>query len=160
MKKYLFFIFVAAFAISSCCKKTACVEIHSIPVTFYGFTAAEVDTIYTTGYIAGSGFTNISRAEEKDTARHMYNLPDGTFSLELREPHLSSQFGHDASLYDAHEWKIYIPSVNKTIFIHNYGYNSYRCNGCGFRRGEEVKSLSTCSVNDSTKKVDDIRIYK
>ncbi len=161
MKKLIPLACLAAFALSSCCKKTACVQNADMAITFYGFTAAEVDTVITTGYALGSMFSKVTRAETIDTAGHFTHMPDRPFCLVLKRPPSTNAYGGGYNLsFGAYEWKLYIPAVNKTILITNYGYQTYNCNPCGIRKGKEIRSLSTCSVNDSTKNVDDIRIYK
>ena len=147
--------------LSSCCKKILCVENKELVITFHGFTKAEVDTIYTTGYQLGSGFTIVGRPQQTDTVRNDGYSTDSVFTLFVGVQY-NGVTGYGAyGLIDDYEWKLHIPATGKTITIHNYGYNTYRCsNGCGFRKGQEVKSLSTCSVDNTTTPVGSIKIYK
>lgn len=161
MSRYVLPLCIILFAISSCCKKILCVENKTIMVTFHGFTKEEVDTIYTTGYQLGSGFTIVGRPQQRDTAMHDNSTPDSVYSLFISRQYNSFTSYTAYGLNDDYEWKLYIPATGKTITIRNYGYQSYRCsNGCGFRKGQEVKSLSTCSVDNTIMPVGNIRIYK
>ena len=130
-------------------------------VSFHGFNSAELDTIYTTGYQLGSGFTIVGRPQQRDTAMHDNSTPDSVYSLFISRQYNSFTSYSAYGLNDDYEWKLNIPATGQTITIRNYGYQSYRCsNGCGFRKGQEVKSLSTCSVDNTIMPAGNIRIYK
>lgn len=156
MKKHLMFICVVSYLLSSCCKKTDCVEIHEFTVEFRGFTLDEIDTIYTTGFALNSSFTEVTKEEQKDTVREYENNYLLVHDIGYRPPIVLVS----SSLNDNHEWKLYIPSINRTVLIYNYGYNTYKCGGCTLKKGDRVASLSTCSVDDSTKRVDNIVVYR
>lgn len=156
MKKFILPILCASLAFSSCCKKIACVEMNGLSIQFIGFSPSEIDTIYTTGFRLNTTFTDTAETAKIDTVK----LSDGTTYL-LHDFTSGGYTAYGSSLTDNYEWRLYIPSINRTIHIFNYGYNTYRCsNGCGFKRGEEVKSLSTCTVDNETQKAADIKIYK
>ncbi len=130
-------------------------------VSFHGFTKAELDTIYNTGYQLGSRFTIVGRPQQTDTTMPDINKPDSVYKLFISKQYNGATVYVANGLNDEHEWKLNIPATGQTITIRNYGYQSYRCsNGCGFRKGQEVKSLSTCSVDNTIMPVGNIRIYK
>ena len=161
MSRYVLSLCIIFFTISSCCKKILCDENRTIMVSFHGFTQTELDTIYTTGYQLGSGFTIVGRPQQTDTVMPDTNNPDSVYTLFIGTQYNGVTFFGDYGLNDDYEWKLNIPATGKTVAIHHYGYQSYRCsNGCGFRKGQEVKSLSTCSVDKTTMPVGNIRIYK
>lgn len=159
MRNYAFAIIIASLAFSSCCTKKACVEMAGVPLKFYGFTLAELDTIYTTGYAPGSYFAQVTRPEQIDSVQRDYDSP-GVFHLNIDGNYTLSPHAGGSTLSDEHEWKIFIPAVNKTILISNYGYRTYTCNKCAFSKNEKTRSLSTCTINGKTESVHDIRIYK
>jgi len=162
MSKFLLpLLCLTFFTISSCCKKILCEENRSMIVSFHGFTKADLDTIYTTGYQLGSGFTIVGRSQQTDTTMPDINKPDSVYKLFISKQYNGATVYVANGLNDEHEWKLNIPATGQTITIRNYGYQSYRCsNGCGFRKGQEVKSLSTCSVDNTIMPVGNIRIYK
>jgi len=143
-----------AFCVSSCCKKETCTTLSNLPVFFYGYSASELDTIYTTGYAIGSGFTQEARERKADTFRM---LDDGSAMLQVKDN--ISVTGNE-SLPDTYEWKIYIPAVNQTILLSDYDYSSYNCNKCGLRRGTPIRTLATVYVNSVKRSVGELKIYK
>jgi hypothetical protein len=162
LKKYILFLslIVCFVAYSSCCKKEACLEVTGVPITFYGYNAVDLDTVYTTGYAPGTGFAKVTRERQADTIQKDYGS-DTTFALMVRGGGgISAGALPGSALSDEHEWKIYIPALNQTIFISEYGYHSYTCNSCGSSKGSDVRSLSTCSVNGAHIAVDAVMIYK
>lgn len=145
---------IASILLSSCCKKETCTTISNLPVFFYGYDPADLDTIYTTGYAIGSGFSQETRQRQADTFKV---LDDGTAMLQVRD--YDPAIGNP-SLPDTYEWRIYIPATNSTILLSDYDYASYDCNKCGFRRGTPLRTLATVSVNSVKRSVGEIKIYK
>lgn len=161
MSRILLLLCLVSFTISSCCKKILCEENRSVMVSFHGFTKAELDTIYTTGYQLGTRFTIVGRPQQTDTVLPDMYKPDSVYNLFISTLYNGTTVYTSNGLTDDYEWKLHIPATGQTITIHNYGYQSYRCsNGCGFRKGQEVKSLSTCSVDNTTMPVGKVIIYK
>jgi hypothetical protein len=134
---------------SSCCKKTFCTTPAGLGVGLVGFDLAEIDTIYTTGYALGSGLTTVKREQQLDTVTVEYNS-DSVFFVKPKS---------NGILSEAYEWKIFIPAVNKTYTITDYGYKSYKCGGCGHKK-EETRTLSTCLLNGVRTHVGALRIRK
>lgn len=153
MRSFIGLLFLALCA-SSCCKKETCTTLANLPIFFYGYSAADLDTIYTTGYAIGSKFTQETRERKADTFRV---LDDGSAMLQVKD---NISVTGNASLPDAHEWKIYIPGVNQTILISDYDYSSYNCNKCGLRRGTPIRTLATVYVNSVKRSVGELKIYK
>lgn len=142
------------FCVSSCCKKETCTTLSSLPLFFYGYSTSDLDTIYTTGYEIGSGFTQETRERKSDTFRVLDN---GSAMLQVKDN--ISVTGNE-SLSDSYEWKVYIPAVNQTILLSNYDYSSYNCNKCGLRRGTPIRTLATVYVNSVKRSVGELKIYK
>ncbi len=160
MKKNILVLLLATVALSSCCTKKYCVELSGFPIKFYGFNSADLDTIYTTGYAPGSNFAQITRPEQADSVRADSDTPT-IFLLNARQNGVVAPPNTvGAAFSDQHEWKIYIPSVNKTILISDYGYSTYSCNNCLFDKSDKVRSLSTCSVDGITESAQKIKIHK
>jgi len=160
--KYYLTTILAAITISwaSCCKKEACLEIAGVPITFYGYHAEDLDTIYTTGYEPGSNFSIVTRDTLMDTVQYSYGS-ETVFALKSRNEGGTTAGSLPGSALDAtHEWRIYIPATDQTIRIYKYGYHHYTCHSCGSSKGEEKKSLSTCYINGTLVKVDAVMIYR
>ena len=87
-------------------------------------------------------------------------MADEVFSLVLTEIDVSTPASSRGTLYDSREWKIFIPSVNRTILISDYSYNTFDCNSCGSSRGERITSLNTCSVNGTMQQANAVRVNK
>ncbi len=156
MKKHLLFVCIASYILTSCCSKTDCNDNHSIPIEFRGFTLDEIDTVYTTGFAANSSFTDTTKETQRDTTiggDSTYILRHGYFTR-------STVVIQGLNLSDLHDWKLYIPAINRTVRIYNYTYNTYRCGGCRPGRGMKVSSLANCNVDDSIKNASNIVIYK
>ncbi|GAA4467468.1 hypothetical protein GCM10023093_23460 [Nemorincola caseinilytica] len=146
--------------ISSCCKKESCLEVVGVPISFYGYRASEVDTIMITGYARGTGFAQVVREQQIDTVQASPDQ-DSVYVLKLKNSNAITVGALPGSgLTDAYDWQIYIPAVNQTIRISDYGYLTYRCGACGFDKGEDIHSLSTVNVNGASVKVDAVMIYK
>lgn len=149
-------VLLTSLLLSACCKKQSCTELTCLPVAFYNFAPEDLDTIYTTGYAIGSGFTQVMREKQADTVRAVEGQ-QGVYMLKVRN---GSGAGPDGALSDQYEWVIYLPSVNKTIELSDYDYSSYNCNKCGLRRGTPIRSLATVYVNSVKRSAGDIRVYK
>jgi hypothetical protein len=143
MKHTLIYLFIA-FVFSACCTKKHCTQPY-YHLRLSGFTGTELDTIYTTGYAPGSGFTNIVLEKEVDSVGEMY--ADGTYSIESKT---YREFTED------YDWEIYIPAVSRTYRIDGYSYTTFSCN-CPQDRQKE---LSGCKVNGVDQKVNPIVIAK
>lgn len=136
---------------SACvCTKKACLEQHNVSISFYGYDETDMDTVYTTGYAAGSGFTQIATAKEVNDLSDKRNS-DSSFYF--------SSFSHN-SLSDDQDWELYIPATNKTYRITGYTYSSYSCNNCPFDKDDKVKSLSGCAINGIAQSASPAKIYK
>jgi hypothetical protein len=151
---------IATFLASGCCREEACIEVTGIPVTFYGYRPADLDTVEITGYAKGTGFKKATTDTSIQTTQTAYNN-DTVFLLKLNS-NISSGGGSlpGSALSDDHEWRIYIPALKQTVLIGNYEYLSYTCNACGAATGRRVESLSACSVNGTAVKADAVMIYK
>ncbi len=145
---------------TGCCREEACIEVTGIPVTFYGYRKADLDTVEITGYAKGTGFKKATTDTSIQTTQNAYNN-DTVFMLKLSS-NISTGGGSlpGSALSDDYEWRIYIPALKQSIFIGNYEYLSYTCNGCGAGNGRRVESLSACSVNGAVVKADAVMIYK
>lgn len=151
------FLLCSATFISSCCHKIHCPGLAVVPVKFSDFSEADLDTIYRTGYAVGSGFTNVTVPERRDTIQET----DGSADLYwlITDGYIDGLSSVDVT--GDHDWKIFIPAVNKTIFINNFGYDVYTCsNGCLFRKGDQVKSVSSCTVDGVVMPFDGVVIRK
>ncbi len=155
MKQKLLFLSAATLLIASCCTKKACDDLDAVLVQFAGFQSSDIDTIYTTGYILGSNFAQVARPEQMDTAVH---YEDTLYRLAS----VTNGYYDGGYLSDKYDWVVYIPSVNKTVRINNYGYNTFKCNRCFpySPPSNKTRSLSTCSVNGQTVNARDVVITK
>ena len=143
--------------ISSCCYKEACSGIESVSVKFSGFNVAELDTIYRTAYAVGSGFANVTLPERRDT---IWETDDsaGLYRL-VTDIYIDGQLS--VEITGDYDWKIFIPAVNKTIYLTNFGYRVYTCsNGCLLRKGDQVKSITSCTVDGVVMPSDGVVIRK
>jgi hypothetical protein len=149
--RHLFYsgIFILA-VLSSCCPRDTCIPPPGFTVRFHGFDLTDLDTIYTTGYAIGSDFSQITRNQQIDSVEVSYGI-DTTFNITGKTAY---------ALYDDHEWKIYIPSLNRTLYISYYGYRTFSCNKCFLNKGEEGKALATCKLEDRIQDVGNLRIEK
>ncbi len=151
---------VSTFLATGCCREEACIEVTGIPVTFYGYRKADLDTVEITGYVRGTGFRKVSTDTSMQTTQNAYNN-DTVFMLKLNGSVPTGGGSLPGSaLSDDHEWRIYIPALKQTVLIGNYEYLSYTCKGCGAGSGRRVESLSACSVNGAVVKADAVMIYK
>lgn len=133
----------------SCCTKKYCYERHEIPVTFMNFTAADLDTIYVTGYATDGTFSTITSAEQLCVAEKMGT--DSTFEI------IHSQHSW---LGDDQHWQIRIPATNATYRISGYLYTRYRCNNCPLDKEYKIESLASCKLNGAEKGIDPLVIEK
>lgn len=154
MKVKLLFLLFASALITSCCTQKDCEEETHVHVTFHGFNLSDVDTVYVTGYRMGSNFAEVIQPQFADTV-----IPDGDKYLLANT---SAATGMELGLIDTAEWKVYIPSVNKTLLINNYGYSTFKCNACFpvSPPSNKIHSLSTCSVNGVTTYVHQVDVQK
>lgn len=158
LKKYLIILTVCV-AASSCCKKESCLEVVGVPLTFYGYNPADLDTLYITGYEKGTGFGKIGRDVQRDTVQAGFEA--GTYMLKLKDnTGISPGALPGSALPDDYDWQIYIPAVNQTIKVSDYGYHNYTCESCGRGKGREIQSLSSCTINGAIVQVDAARVYK
>lgn len=156
MRLNFYGLLVATAMISSCCKKEDCTMLSTLPVGLHGFALEDIDTIYTTGYAIGSGFTQVQRERQADTVEHVLSTAN-SYMLRVRG---QGSGGASSWLSDKYEWTIYIPAVNKTVQLSDYDYSSYDCNKCGFRRGTPIRTISTVYVNSVKRAAGSIQIYK
>ncbi len=147
MKNTLLLLTLLVAGLSACCTKKKCAELSSVEIKLQGFTAAEVDTIEVTGYALGSNFTNKTR--DKHIASGYYQ-PDAVYIVMDNGNFLSDQY----------DWEVYIPAVNKTIRVSGYGYNSYSCNNCFLIKEDNIRTLSTCTINGVVTNANDVEVYK
>lgn len=160
LKKYILPIALLSATFSSCCKEEACLELKGVPINFYGYKRADLDTIYITGYEKGTGFGKESRKEERDTVQKGLSNDTTTFSLKIKSGGIAANGQQGNALPDTHDWKIYIPAVPQTIYVSNYGYQNYTCESCGKNGNKQVQTLSTCNINGTNVKVDAVMIYR
>jgi hypothetical protein len=129
----LFYIFIPCILLSACCGKKKCIEHDSVEVSFYGFNVTDVDTVYATGYVRGSNFTQIAKERTTDTVFD----EDAQDSVYVLRP-------KDWQRYkDAYDWEFYVPGTGQTYRVTDYSYSTYSCN-CA---SDKVKTLSGCRVN-------------
>ncbi|GAA4465978.1 hypothetical protein GCM10023093_19200 [Nemorincola caseinilytica] len=125
-------LFVIVLTLSACCTKKACVENDRITLQFYGFDTTELDTVYTTGYALGSGFTKVTREQRLDTTY-----------LGQVDSNRSYYPYYNEGLSDQYEWEVYVPAVNRTYRFTDYSYSTFSCN-CP---QDKVRSLHGCKMN-------------
>lgn len=145
-------LLLAAGLLAGCCTQKKCSEESYLSIAFDGFDLSDIDTIYTTGYAIGSGFTTETSPTQIDSVVTIPNPGTGYAFARRSAPGASihtSAITVQSSLPDTHEWKLVIPALNRTILINNYGYATYKCNRCFpvSTRDNKIRSLSTCSVN-------------
>ncbi len=162
MKKQIILVAFAASLLSGCCTKKYCSEESSLHISFHGFEPSEIDTIYCTGYEPGSNLGKIGSPEETDTTAKQGQSEPKMVLVRRNNKYIPFETSSGEGLPDTYEWKVYIPSVNRTLIIDNYGYKTYKCNRCFPASPPENKkrSLSTCSVNGVETNVREIKVYK
>lgn len=136
MYKIAVFLVISSFIWASCCKghPDECIGKSGVQINFKGFSPKDLDTVYTTGYQIGTGFGTITQPEFADTSI-LYRQPyttTGQLTYPLRE---------------SKDWKVYIPSVNRTYYIYGYKFHKTYCKSCAKR--VEVYNLDSCWVNDT-----------
>ncbi len=129
--KHIFAIALLSLIFSSCCTKKYCVTWDTVYLSFQGFTPDELDTIYTTGYVRGSGFTQLAIDRKRDTVSLN---DDSTYYFRTIEGDL---------LGDICDWELYIPATGKTYRISDYSYSEFACN-CP---KDKVRSLEGCRID-------------
>jgi hypothetical protein len=152
--------------LSGCCTKKYCFETSYLGITFYGFAPSEIDTIYVSGYIPGSGFTKAEVQSLTDTTMPLDESPGSPYALVRRQ--YVGNYQEDfsltgpSSLPDYYEWKIFIPSVGRSYVLTNYSYKTYKCNRCFpvSPRSNKERSITTCNVNGIESSAHDIHIVK
>lgn len=152
--KPLHTLFALPFAViigsSSCCPKVDCAVPTGFSIRFHGFSPADLDTIYTTGYAAGTGFSQITREEQLDTVETNWGT-DSIYYFRTKNGDI---------LRDTHQWKLYIPAINRTLYLSDYSYRSYDCNKCAFRRSTPERALHTAIFNGQRQEVTNLRVDK
>lgn len=130
--------------ITSCCKKSDC-AFPSVTVLLHNYNAADVDTIYVTGFKQGSNFSQ----KEVDTINQgLYPTGDSVQPLYLG---IISQ-----GLYDA---EVYIPATKETFRFTDYSYRSYSCDNCFMEKKQISTAVDGCKVNGTYYK-ETVHIYK
>ncbi len=160
LKKYIPFVLLGLIVYcSSCCHSDSCVQVKGIPVSFSGFKAVDLDTIYTVGYEKVTGFTKIVRDTVVDTIQRSYSN-DSMWALKTRAA-ATAAAGELAgsTLSGDYNWEIYIPSVKKRIHLSSYTYLSYTCHSCPRGNNEWVESLASVAINGEHVGIDAVVIY-
>jgi hypothetical protein len=160
LKKYLPFILLGlTLYFSSCCNSDSCIQVGGIPVSFSGFPAEELDTVYTIGYERNTGFSKILRDTVADTVQQSYSNA-GAFVLKTRAASAGTSGALAGSTLSAdYDWEIYIPSVNKRVRLSNYTFLTYTCHKCPRGNDEQVSSIAAVAQNGTFVSVDAVVIY-
>lgn len=143
-------IVVLATCLTACCPKVDCAVPVGFSIRFHGFSLQELDTIYTTGYAPGTGFSQVTREEQIDTVESSWGT-DTIYYFRTRSGSI---------LHDSHYWKLYIPSINRTLYLSDYGYRTYDCNRCAFRRSTPERAAQTAIFNGQRQDVGNLRVDK
>lgn len=146
----LILLFSIIIGISSCCPKVDCAIPVGFSIRFHGFSPADLDTIYTTGYAPSTGFSQVTRPERLDTVEANWGT-DSIFYFRTKSGEV---------LQDTHQWKLYIPAINRTLYLSDYGYRTYDCNRCAFRRSTPQRAVHTAIFNGQRQEISNLRVDK
>ncbi len=130
----LLLIILLACVFSSCCTKKACLNPEGVSIHFSGYDSSDVDTLYITGYKAGSNFSQVS------TERFVDSVDYHASYLAYSEQPEGDQFYY--YLHGDQEWELYIPATNQTYRFRYFEFRKEKCNTCFLARDLDNRLVS------------------
>ncbi len=130
----LLLIITFAIAFSSCCTKKDCLNSEGVSIHFSGYDSSDVDTLYITGYKAGSDFSQVSTERFVDSVNY-----HGSYLAYSEQP-AGDQFYY--YLRGDQEWELYIPATNQTYRFRYFEFRKEKCNTCFLARDMENRLVS------------------
>ena len=130
----LLLIILLASTFSSCCTKKACLNPEGMSIHFSGYDSSDVDTLYITGYKAGSNFSQVSTERFVDSVDY-----HGSYLVYSEQPE-GDQFYY--YLHGDQEWELYIPATNQTYRFRYFEFRKEKCNTCFLARDLDNRLVS------------------
>jgi len=119
---------------SSCCTKKECLNPEGVSIHFSGYDSSDVDTLYITGYKAGSNFSQVSTERFVDSVDY-----HGSYLAYTEQPE-GDQFYY--YLHGDQEWELYIPATGQTYRFRYFEFRKEKCNTCFLARDMDNRLVS------------------
>jgi hypothetical protein len=128
-----FILLVAGVSLlTSCCSRKNCDDIYYNNISLTGFTVNKIDTVYIKSYDRNTGFTVLKDSFFTSAATG----PAGTLQVHLTK-----------SISNACDYKVLIPSLNKSYEITGISMGKEVCSDCIIVAHSYYKELKSYEVN-------------